>query len=370
MQKMFNEDRGLLVSMKDYRDVMDGDSESFIRHKIDGNGKQSFLDTGLFDETMAMQDNIIDAYIPANKLYVGIATDAMGEIGVPALYVENRAYKFTNTAFSQICEKSGMGVTAYMKKCLANGLAPLVPMNINTWLQSQGDRMLLVRFYEDKVIAFLSSKYGIFDHGDAITALYGALDSDRYQIESHSIGLDNMYIRLIDTEQIILPDASLGRDKSTVGLIFRNGQTGKSLASIEFLVYTFACTNGLVVAQDRGMVYKKRHISIDRTDFTQQIAATLEQFPEYAAAAKINLEKARQARLSMDLQIKLRQQIRKDLAIGEGTVDEIFDMMHGQWDSNAWGMAGAITEVAQKFTAERQYQFERYAGELMNRLIA
>ena len=52
------------------------------------------------------------------------------------------------------------------------------------------------------------------------------------------------------------------------------------------------------------------------------------------------------------------------------TVNEIFEVMDTQWDANAWGIAGAITEVAQKFSADRQYQFEKYAGELVKSLAA
>ena len=33
------------------------------------------------------------------------------------------------------------------------------------------------------------------------------------------------------------------------------------------------------------------------------------------------------------------------------------------------GIAGAITEVAQKFPVTRQYQFEKYAGELVRKLM-
>jgi hypothetical protein len=34
------------------------------------------------------------------------------------------------------------------------------------------------------------------------------------------------------------------------------------------------------------------------------------------------------------------------------------------------GFGWAITEVAQQFSAERQYQFEKYAGDLLQRLAA
>lgn len=359
-----------VVSLDAYKKVMEDDDNRFVRTALDS-GPSFLPDTKLYQDAWKMQDAIVDKFVPANALTVAITIDNSNGRALPLLLVGDEEYQFTATSFGQLCEKSGMGVTSYMKKCITSGLPSLVPQNLNMWLMSQGNKELMVRFCGNSVIAFLSNKYGVFDHGDALDCLSTALGKhSNYSIEAYALSVDNMSVRLVDTEQILIPDASHGRDRSTAGLIFRNGQTGRSLASIEFLVYTFACTNGLIVSQDRGIVYKRRHISIDRHDFTEQITATLEQFPAYVASARQDMEKARQVRISVDMHAALKQQIQKGLSIGEETVEEIFDMMHNQWDDNAWGLSGAITEVAQKFSAERQYQFEKYAGELVRQLAA
>jgi hypothetical protein len=349
---------------------VDNVDRRFIRLNL-SDSKSFIADTDLYRDAWKMQKGIVDRYIPADLLSVGMVLDSTREIVVPVLLAEGNQYKFTTTSFSQLCEKSGMGAIAYMKKCMSSGLLSLVPNNLNAWLAAQGSKSLFVRFYGDKVIAVLSNKYGLFDHGDALECLNETLgQNSNYRLEACSLTLDNLSVRLVDTEQILIKDDSMGRDKSVAGLIFRNGQTGRSLASIEFLIYTFACTNGLIVSQDRGFVYKRRHISIGKREFVEQITAMLEQFPEYAAAAREDMEKARQVRIDASMHASLKQQIQRGLGVGEGTVKEIFDVMEEKWDANAWGMAGAITEVAQKFSAERQYQFEKYAGELLGQLVA
>lgn len=361
-----------LVSDEEYRETTESDVGKLL--KIDFNRSPNFIrDTTLYREAWELQDSLEDRYIEAAKITVKMAVDMTTEPvkAVPFLSIEGVDYAFTNNSFSQLCERSGMGVTSYMKKCISNGLYHLVPSNLNDWLRSVGNKELLVRFKGNTVVAFLSSKYGIFDHGDALECLSDALGGEsRYRIEAQSLGLDNMSVRLVDTEEFLIKDESGGRDKSTAGLIFRNGQTGKSVASVEFLIYTFACTNGLIVAQDRGIVYKRKHISISKEDFTEQITSTIEQFPLYVETAKKDMERARQIVISSKERDKLRNQLKRGLGIGENTVDEIYEVMDTQWDANAWGIAGAITEVAQKFSAERQYQFERYAGELVKQLSA
>ena len=360
------------VSLAEYQNLLDGKDNRLVR--LNPETSTSFIaDTDLYREAWIVQNSIVDRYVPADTLSVEMAVDIRQDSyrAVPLLSVGGELYSFTTTSFGQLCEKSGMGVTSYMKKCITNRLPHLVPQNLNAWLKAQGSKELLVRFHKNEVIAFLSNKYGVFDHGDALDCLSNALGKNStYRIEAHALDVDNLSVRLVDTEKFLVQDASGGRDKSTAGLVFRNGQTGRSLASIEFMIYTFACTNGLVVAQDRGIVYKRRHISINKEEFTEQITATLEQFPDYVETARKDMEQARQVRISVEMRENLRKQIQKGLSVGEDTVNEIFEVMDTQWDANAWGIAGAITEVAQKFSADRQYQFEKYAGELVKSLAA
>lgn len=48
------------------------------------------------------------------------------------------------------------------------------------------------------------------------------------------------------------------------------------------------------------------------------------------------------------------------------TDDNIKDVMNRDWDQSIWGLSGAITQVAQEYNAQRQYDFERFAGRLIN----
>lgn len=321
-----------------------------------------------------MQARIIDRMVPAKDLKVVESANFMIEPDVFLLY-EGQKYKFTNRAFAQLCEKSGMGVTSYMKKCLGKSLGWLVPENINAWLASGAEKQLLVRFLDGYVIAFLSDKYGVFDHGDAIDCISEALGqvdgSERYAFEAGYVGVDNMSIRMVDTDKILLSDGSNGRDTSTAGIIFRNGQTGASAFSIEYLIYTFACTNGLIIASDRGMVFRRKHAGNVAEQFAAQVASAVALFPSYVEQARKDIEAARQIKIMTGRgENKLITQLTLGLSISPGAAEDIVALMHERWDTNMWGFAGAITEAAQSYSAERQYQFEKYAGELLHSAVA
>lgn len=361
----------------EYTMLMEGTDRPL--HRVNVQDELPLSGSVLMYDAEMMQQHIIDRYVPASKLRVVLGESTPFSTGLPKLRIGqgfgSAEYAFTSTSFAQLCEKSGAGVTSYMKKCITSGLGALVPLNLNKWLGTQGDREFMLRLHEGSVIAVLSNRYGVFDHFDALDCLADALErhtegQQRYAVDAYALTLDNMNVRLVDTEKVVLNDQSYGRDESTAGLIFRNGQTGQSFASVEFLVYTFACTNGLIVSQDRGAVFRRRHINIDKVSFRDQLVMALEKFPAYVEAARKDMEAARAVRLNPGKLESMVPTLQSDLGLSEDEVGKLFLVMENQWDRNVWGLAGAITEVAQQFTAERQYQFEKYAGELVQRMAA
>ena len=61
--------------------------------------------------------------------------------------------------------------------------------------------------------------------------------------------------------------------------------------------------------------------------------------------------------------------IKKELRCGNEMLDKIKATMENSWDRTP-GITGSDTEVAQEPPSERQYEFERFAGTLMQRLVA
>ena len=101
------------------------------------------------------------------------------------------------------------------------------------------------------------------------------LSGVQYALESYLVTPDNMQLRLVDPEKVIVQrENQNGSDRSTAGMLIRNGMTGMSSVSIEFLIFTLVCTNGMVVAFDKGMVYNRKHYAIGREQFIQEVVKT------------------------------------------------------------------------------------------------
>ena len=360
--KMMNENN--LIDLAERFVMQETDDNKLVRLGLGVEG----LDKA-YEEAHRIAGKMEDKYVDGTNLSVDIL-HVSDDLVLPVLLITDgnrllNRYPFSSRAFSQLCDRVGMGATAYMKKCLKMGTSELVPLNLNTWIKKNSDKQFLVRLYDGQVQAVLTSSYGIFDHVDALECLDSSLGGrNKYQIEAFSVTPDNMQIRMVDTESVILRDPHGKTDTSVAGLVFRNGQTGWASASIEFMVYTFACTNGLIVAPDKGIVYYRKHIRIGKEDFIEEVTKTLDNFPAYVDEARKDLERARMYRARMDE--RTVEYLKRGLSIGDETVDKIKDVMNRDWDTTMWGLSGAITQVAQEYNAQRQYDFERFAGRLLD----
>lgn len=326
-----------------------------------------------FADALAQAEDISSRFTD-RKMKVGDTRVELTDKGVPFLHDRRRdeALWFSPWAFAQFGDKLGMGATQYMKKCLKEGQPDLVPLNMNRWIEKNQEKELLVRLYDDDLMkGILSNKYAPLNHNEVLNGLGHVLSGGQYALESYVVTPDNMQLRLVDPEKVIVQrENQNGSDRSTAGMLIRNGMTGMSSVSIEFLIFTFVCTNGMVVGFDKGMVYNRKHYAIGREQFIQEVVKTFGGFPEYVVAARENIEKARQTRLDIEQRVELFELIKKELRCGNEMLDKIKATMENSWGRTAWGLPGAITEVAQELPSERQYEFERFAGTLMQRLVA
>lgn len=360
MEQVRNERLDLLLG-----DMVEDDNA--VRVKIDRDvTRKSVLDIQEKAEDIASR--FTDKFVSLGDIRIELSSD-----GVPYVsgLTEDQVW-FSPWAFSQISEKIGMGAASYMKKCLREGQNELVPLNMNRWISANRDKEVFVRLYDDNVLkSVLSNKYVTFDHNDLLDKMFEVVGTEQYLLESYVVTPDLMNVRLVDPEKLVTQrEGTSGTDTSSVGMILKNGMTGMSSISVEFMIYTFACTNGLIISSDRGKMFSRKHFGIGRQDFENKIGQVLEMFPDYIASAKTGIEQARNTRIDLEQRLELYDLMKKELSCGDKMVESIKLVMDQSWDRTAWGIAGAITEVAQTLKSERQYEFERFAGVLMQRLAA
>lgn len=295
--------------------------------------------------------------------------DDDGEKIVPALMLRMfgmPTFNFTSTSFGQMASRVGMGGARFLKKSVEYGHGEEAIDLMNAWVRDTEKKEFLLRIYNDTQLrGFLSPMYTVFDHIDVIESMNEALPKDHdFIVDSYHMDPDSMELRLISPRPVMTET----EEDATVGMIVKNGQIGNGSVSITFMVYTFACKNGLIVGPDNGVVYSRKHMNITRQEFKHDVAAVIEKFPNYVELAEESAKKAREYRISFENKEDLLDRVAREGRISEEDMEAIEKIFADKYNSNLLGLTSAITEVAQNKSAEQQYQMEQYAGTLIDRI--
>ena len=155
-------------------------------------------------------------------------------------------YGITNLARRQLAEKLKIPF-AYFERMRAEQPA-LLDRNVNTWLQSDGERRL-VRTLDGNVRAVLSDRYRRlhnYDLAENVLPILQRLPEARF--ESVELTETKMYIKVVTprVEYEIAPG-----DVVQAGIVITNSEVGQGTLSVQPLVYRLVCRNGLI-ASDRA----------------------------------------------------------------------------------------------------------------------
>ncbi len=274
---------------------------------------------------------------------------------------------------TQLSEKMGMGGAGYVKKCMVNNMNDLVPTNVNRWIEKNAEKNVVLRIHsgsKDTVRSVVSDRYGFFDHTDALAALHEVFlrnDLSHLKIESSSVYVDDMALRIVDPEQVIVRGNGTN-DKSTIGMQIRNGQTGRVCVSVDFMVYTSICTNGLFIGADRSNIFRQKHFNVSTRKFQEDFHRAVERFPDYIAAVRRYLEASRSLPLTrlFSSEEQIFNFVKKHTRLPYDKIEVVSSIQEANWEPNLWGLAGAVTQYAQQVgNSDLQFQLETQAGAMI-----
>ena len=167
---------------------------------------------------------------------------------------EREGIPVNDIAHAQIATRLGIPKPYYDR--LRVEQPALLDANVMTWFNHKPERRL-VRTLDGKVRAFLSDRYQRIDHIDILTAV-----ADPFQhltaefgayVESSALTDTNMFVKVVVPG--IQAEVQVG-DIVQAGFVIRNSETGHGSFSVEQMIFTLACTNGMIV----GEKFSRRHV--------------------------------------------------------------------------------------------------------------
>lgn len=129
----------------------------------------------------------------------------------------------------------------------------LLADNVNSWLETK-DQAYMIRSLDGAARAFLSDRYRRIDNlevASAILPLFAGVPG--MHVMSSEVTAQRLFIKVVDTRR----EAVCVGDAVQFGVVVSNSEVGLGAVSVQPLVYTLRCTNGLIV---NSLGERKTHV--------------------------------------------------------------------------------------------------------------
>jgi hypothetical protein len=237
----------------------------------------------------------------------------------------------------------------------------LLAENVNTWLYKT-DEHRLVRTLDGNMRAFLSKGYRPLDNYDLANAVLPILENMDCKVLSCEITEHKMYLKAV-TEKITR-ELSVG-DIVQSGICISNSEVGLGRLSVEPLVYTLRCKNGMIV-NDYAM--RKNHVGrryVESEDISEFMRDETKIADDKAFWMKVQdltkatmdevkfatitdrIENSTQRQITGDI-VKLVERVGKNYLFTESDQNSVLGHLIAYGNLTQYGLANAVTRAAQE----------------------
>ena len=129
----------------------------------------------------------------------------------------------------------------------------LLAANVNSWLADR-DQSYMIRSMDGNARAFLSDHYRRIDNleiAGATLPLFAGVEG--VEVMSSEVTEHRLYLKIVDHRR----EVTCVGDRVQFGIVISNSEVGLGAVSVQPLVYTLACTNGMVVC---SLGERKTHV--------------------------------------------------------------------------------------------------------------
>ena len=279
-------------------------------------------------------------------------------------------YALTKWAHSQLAEKTGIP-TKYYKRMMEAQRFDLLAENVNAWIHEKERR--LIRILDGNVRAILSDRYRPMDNFDLLFAALEEFKQHGVDIHRCDLSETNMYVKVVQLHEIreIKED-----DKVVPGLVLSNSEVGSGGLRVEPFMLRLVCSNGLIGEQvirkihigerkDAGDIWSddtiRKKDEVLWSEVKDVIKASFDPtiFNEWVEKLKRGTE------VEVESPTTAVDSVAAKYNISEDKKNDLLDFFTTQEAPTQWGIANAMTRMAQQEeTAENQVELERAGNDI------
>jgi hypothetical protein len=312
----------------------------------------------------------LERQVKARKDYIaptGRLLFLPAEKGVTLSGLPNRdPLAMTNWATGQV--RSHFKIDAKYFERMRNEAPDLLAHNLNHWATAAPDVKRMVRTVDDHVRAWVSDSYRCLDSIDLANAALPVLAEKGAEIVSAEVTETRLYLKatLAKLEMRVEKSKAVG-DVLRGGIMLRNSEVGNGALEVAFFVTRLICMNGMVSdslfrrahlgrrkgagLEDATEFFSDRTRKLDDEAFFAKVRDVLtgSLSEEYLEEIVAKANGAAEDRIVADAKLEdVVEVTTKRLALPEGTRSPIFRNLIEGGDLSRWGLANAVTAVANK----------------------
>ncbi len=263
---------------------------------------------------------------------------------------ESGTYALSDLAISQMCQKLKIPVEYYRR----------IPGNIkavvaNHDLSRTNGNPYLLRGKGEWIRAFLSGGYVTYNNSQIAETVQDLLQEAAVRVKTFVLEESHMFLKIV-SEEIADPGSGL-----KAGVMIGNSEVGQGSVSVEPFVFRLACTNDLVVAQEKS--FRHSHIHFTVSELNHRMAEGISRSFEVASAILDRFLRSHEEPVIDPVETIKRLAANRKLS--QKFTDEIVSSYHSEPEPSRFGVINAFTGAAQKLGPLQRIEIERYAGTLL-----
>ena len=308
----------------------------------------------LIEELKEQEAEKKDYICPASSLFIRPDGEKL------TLVMGNNEFSMTDLFHRQLA--SVLDIPARYYHMMQFNKPKLLAENVNAWL-STTNKNYMIRTISGKARAFLSDRYRRIDNLEVVSAVFRAVE-DVEDLEDSDFNLlfgmftDNrLYLGFVSNRERKCVD-----DRIRVGFVLSNSKVGLGAVSIRVLLYTFACSNGMIVGNDY-FKERKSHVGLisqnfdknweittitDNKAFTSKLKDMILCAMDEASFGKIVDKLAESAKAHITGCVNdVIKAVGKEYDLRIAEQDEIFKYLLRGRDLSLYGLSNAVTRYSQ-----------------------
>ena len=218
------------------------------------------------------------------------------------------------------------------------------------------EKPILARWHDDTLRAIVSNYYTCVPHLlvlDALLQTQASFAVQGFWPETFTAESKTMHLRLTTPTMHLLDGQS---DEGHTMIHVSNSEVGRGALIVDVGIFRLVCTNGLMARIGGALLLKARHIYREPEELIGLFSDAVNEAESVAAEFVYKLIEAREQQVPIEHALaglpsnRMRSAVRESL---EG--DSLFDLYN------------AVTAVAQQYTPDAQFQWERWGRQLLDR---